>query len=97
MTARDDLREEVAYAVRRKASLYISTLEGEQIADAILPIIAREVEAAKRDTREACAKVVMKFADCITSGSIHPANKAGQDADYAMCEDIAAAIRGEPT
>ena len=42
----DDLREEVAYAVRRKASLYISTLEGEQIADAILPIIAREVEAA---------------------------------------------------
>jgi hypothetical protein len=41
-----DLREEVAYAVRRKASLYISTLEGEQIADAILPIIAREVEAA---------------------------------------------------
>jgi hypothetical protein len=43
----DDLREEVAYAVRRKASLYISTLEGEQIADAILPIIAREVEAAR--------------------------------------------------
>ena len=42
-----DLREEVAYAVRRKASLYISTLEGEQIADAILPIIAREVEAAR--------------------------------------------------
>ncbi len=64
-------------------------------ADAVLasPLGVAERERVRVDEREACAKVAMKFAGWVTAGSIHPANKAAQDADYALCKDIAAAIR----
>ena len=62
-----------------------------QITDAILASDwLRDTLAAER---ERCAAAVKRFGDCVTSGSIHPANKRAQDADLALCDDIADFIR----
>lgn len=109
MTARDDLREVVIAAIfnaspeyqppyRWSISDWVEKSVGQK-ADAILPIIAREVEAAltaarpaiERETREACAVIVESVTPLpanYSTGVIIAFNR--------RIKAIAAAIRSQP-
>ncbi len=77
------------------------------VADTILPIIAREVEAAlaaarpviERETVERCAKVAAEYGPSrpLASGTIGNLIYGRWEGEQAASANIAAAIRGEPT